>query len=274
MQNAVSAFIIATFGAQLIGMALAGSAAAIGPAPLFVVQSLATLASVLVLVRIPRLPPRPPATTRHRTDLARGLAYAFGAPPVRAVLIAMFGVGVLYIGAWIVLVPLIIRDVHHGDAAAFSAINVCFWGGSVITNLVLMRRRPIVRRGRALLIALANGAIIMALMGLDISFAAFCGLCFLWGLGSGVSLSMGRTIVQEVTPAALRGRTLALFQLGFIGGAPVGALIFGIVGGRLGAQTAMFVPAAAAGLLIAAMALFSVLPRIRAGGQAVAGSYS
>lgn len=265
MQNAVSAFMIATFGAQLIGMAIAASAQWIGPAPLFAVQAVLTVASVIALMRIPRLPLRPPATTRGLADLALGLRYAFGAPAIRATLIAMFCIGLFYVGSFIVLVPLLIRDVHQGEASAFALTNVCFWGGSVATNLILMRRRPIERRGRAMLLAMSSGAVILAAMSLDLPFWGFCMLCFAWGMGAGVSLSMGRTIVQESTPPAYRGRTLALFQLGFIGGAPLGALILGFVAGEIGVQRAMLVPGVCAFVLIAAMALFTSLPRVRRG---------
>lgn len=261
MQRAVGAFTISTFGAQLCGMGIAAAARYVGPAPLFVLEAVFIAVAVALILQTRRLPPRPPVTTRGRADMAEGLRFAFGHEAVRPVLIAMLGVGLFYVGSFIVLIPLLIRDVHDGDALAFALVNVCFWGGSVVSNLVLMRR-PVVRRGRAMLMALTSGACILGLMSLDMPFAAFCGLNVIWGMGAGVSLNMGRTIVQESTPQTLRGRTLALFQLGFIGGAPLGALVLGLLAGEVGPQSAMLAPAIAALALIAAVALFSKLPAV------------
>ncbi len=140
----------------------------------------------------------------------------------------------------------------------------------MISNLALMRW-VIQRRGTALLLSMATGGIILGALSLDLPFWAFCAVGATWGMSAGVSMNMGRTIVQEATPAALRGRTLALYQLGFIGGAPVGALALGLIAGRIGPQASMLVPAIGAGVLIVSLALMSGLTGVRRP-QAEAGS--
>ena len=47
-----------------------------------------------------------------------------------------------------VLIPLQIRDIHHGGAGAFALMNIAFWSGSITSNLILMRTM-VLRRGRA-----------------------------------------------------------------------------------------------------------------------------
>ncbi len=262
MQRAVGAFTIATFGAQLLGMSLAGAARFIGPEPLFIVQAALTLASLFFLLRTMRLPARPPATTRSGADMAEGLRFVRGHGEIRAILLAMLGVGVFYVGSYVVLVPLLTRDVHNGDAIAFAAVNVCFWGGSILSNIFLMRR-PVARRGRAMLLSMSSGAAVLALMALDAPLPVFCLLLFVWGMGAGVSMNMGRTMIQEATPAALRGRVLALYQLGFIGGAPIGALALGFLAAAVGPQNAMLGAAAAGAIVVASLALFTGLRRVK-----------
>lgn len=262
MQGAIGAFTIATFGSQLVGMAMAAFASTIGPAPLFIFQAIFVGLSVAVLCLLPRLPPRAPVTTGRRAHLVEGLAFAVRTPAIRTVLVAMSCVGLFYFAAFIVLIPLQIRDIHHGNAATFALMNMAFWSGSITSNLILMRTM-IQRRGRAMLIALSWGAGVLALMSLPMPYWTFLILCVAWGLGSGVTLNMGRTIVQENTPAQYRGRVLALFQLGFIGGAPVGALVLGFVAAELGPLDAMLVPALGAAALIASLALFTDLRKVR-----------
>ena len=261
MQRAVGAFTIATFGAQLTGMMLAGAARFTGPAPLFILQSVHILASLAFLLRTRRLPPRPPVTTRSGADMAEGIRFVRSHDEIRAILLALLGIGIFYVGSYIVLVPLLTRDVHEGDAIAFAAVNVCFWVGSIFSNMFLMRL-PILRRGRTMLLSMTSGAVVLGLMAFDAPFYVFCALLVVWGMGAGVSLNMGRTMIQQATPPALRGRVLALFQLGFIGGAPIGALALGFVAGAVGPQNAMLAAGACGLIAVAALGGLTGLRRV------------
>ena len=54
-------------------------------------------------------------------------------------------------------------------------------------------------------------------------FVVLIGLCFVWGLGAGITLTQGRTVVQIVSPPTHRARLMSLYQLGLGGGGPIGA---------------------------------------------------
>ncbi|MBI2203427.1 MAG: hypothetical protein HYU41_06205 [Candidatus Rokubacteria bacterium] len=64
-------------------------------------------------------------------------------------------------------------------------------------------------------------------------------------MGAGVVITQGRTIVQLAAVPSHRARILALFQLGFVGGGPVGALAMGYVARLTGVDTATVYPAVA-----------------------------
>ena len=72
----------------------------------------------------------------------------------------------------------------------------------------------------------------------------FALLCLVWGVGAGVTLTQGRTIAQLEAPESHRARVLAIFQLGFAGGAPVGALGMGSLVALTGPRLAAIYPAA------------------------------
>jgi MFS family permease len=74
------------------------------------------------------------------------------------------------------------------------------------------------------------------------------GLIFIWGTGAGVTMTQGRTIVQMAAPPSHRGRVLALFQLGFMGGAPIGAPIVGAIASHHSLTAAMM--AAVLGMIV------------------------
>ena len=60
-----------------------------------------------------------------------------------------------------------------------------------------------------------------------------------------------------------RGRVLAIYQLGFTGGAPLGALLSGFGAEFLGMHTTLVISAGTMLLLVAAMAIFSEISRLK-----------
>ena len=105
--------------------------------------------------------------------------------------------------------------------------------------------------------AVSVGAMILFCMALQPPFLVLNGLCFVWGLGAGITLTQGRTVLQIVAPPTHRARLLALFQLGLGGGGPIGAFIAGTLASVLGLKLAMILPALAMAVLIGMVLAFS-----------------
>ena len=80
--------------------------------------------------------------------------------------------------------------------------------------------------------------------------SVFALICLVWGVGAGVVLTQGRIIVQLETPESHRARALAVFQLGFTGGSPIGALCMGYLAGQVGPRSAVLYPAAAMAVVL------------------------
>ena len=72
-----------------------------------------------------------------------------------------------------------------------------------------------------------------------------------------------RTLYQEAAPQAQRGRVLAVYQLGFMGAAPIGALLSGFLAGAMGALPTLFVFASAMLVVVLAAWGFSEASRMR-----------
>ena len=144
------------------------------------------------------------------------------------VLLINFGIGVFYVGPFMAVLPIVVRDVYHGGAAEIAYINLAFWAGTIVAAFAfagLARRFAL--RGRMVVTAVSVGSVILLGMALQPPFLAFNALCFVWGLGAGVTLTQGRTILQIVAPPTHRARLMSLFQLGIGGGGPIGAFIAG-----------------------------------------------
>ena len=76
-------------------------------------------------------------------------------------------------------------------------------------------------------------------------------------------LEMGasNTLIQSMAPDQLRGRVMAVYSMMFMGMAPLGALMAGVVAGRIGAP--LTVALGGAGCLVAAGLFALWLPQLR-----------
>ena len=258
--RAVAVMTATQFAAQIGGIALGGAAGAIGAPALLLLQAALLAFGGVVALRLPPAPPVAGFATHSRLHAMRdGLLAAAQSPILVPVLIANLAVGVLYVGAFLVILPLIVRDVYGGDSAQLSLVSLGFWGGTIGSTLVQIRLGALRRPGRAIVIALLLGDGVLAAMAWPIAFPAFVALCLVWGLGAGVVMTQARTLVQAAAPETHRARILSLFQLGLMGGAPVGALLIGYLVALTGPHGAAIYPVACMLLVLAGLLVRSRL---------------
>jgi MFS family permease len=258
--RAVAVMTATQFAAQLVGIAVGGSAGTIGAPALLLLQAAVLAFGGIAALRLPAAPPMAGAAARSRLGAMRdGLRAAAESSILVPVLIANLAVGVLYVGAFLVILPLVVRDVYGGGSAQLSLVSLGFWGGTIGSTLVQIRLGALRRPGRAIVVALFLGAGVLAAMAWPSPFPAFVALCLVWGLGAGVVMTQARTLVQSAAPETHRARILSLFQLGLMGGAPVGALLIGYLAALTGPRGAAVYPATCMLLVLAGLLLCSRL---------------
>jgi hypothetical protein len=250
-------------GMQICGILVARQAGA-SPGPYLIAQGL-----VLGLAGVLSFGLQAPKPTGHErsiagavNDLRAGLIYAFRNPVMTPMLISAAYVGIFVIGSFQVLFPLIVRDAYGGSTDMQSdrlgALFASFWSASFVSAVVLSRVKPLERPGRALIASHLVGAIALASFALDKPFWAFSLVTLVWGLAAGVAISMSRTIVQGAASPQFLGRVLAVYSMGFMGGAPIGSALVGFAASEMGPRTAALIPAI--GLAAAALALALTTP--------------
>ncbi|MDP4911784.1 MAG: hypothetical protein NWR09_07835, partial [Pseudomonadales bacterium] len=74
---------------------------------------------------------------------------------------------------------------------------------------------------------------------------------FIFGMSGGVAMSMGRTIMQEAAPEALRARVMSVFSLANMGGLPLGAVALGYCAAAFGPLNCLLI--AVAGVWLTAL---------------------
>jgi MFS family permease len=128
--------------------------------------------------------------------------------------------------------------------------------------LYLASRHSVVGLGRAMMIAtLLFGA---GLMAFGLSNHLWLSLLILPVVGGGMMVEMAatNTIIQTIVEERFRGRVMALLAMAFLGTAPIGSLLAGVLADRIGAQRTVFI----GGVLcvIASFWFARQLPRLRA----------
>jgi MFS family permease len=267
IQRAVALAMSGQFLGQVVGFQLGGLPAEyIGAWPLLMLQSALLAFAVFTTSRLPSVLPSPREHARRQPfkDVKEGFLAVLKHDRIRPVLMLMFFSGILFMGVFMVLFPILIRDVYHGSSREIGNVMASFFGGIGISSFVLSRLKPIRRQGRAIMLAMCTGSIVMVMIHFNPPIWGVYLLALGWGLAAGVSMSQSRAIVQESASDALRARMLAGFNLGTMGGGPIGAILTGYVIRWVGPLDAVLVPCSLMVVLWSAIFFFTPLWRIEA----------
>jgi MFS family permease len=280
VQQAVGMATLAQFGGQIAGMAAAAAAPVVGLTTLLFGQAaMMTLAAGAALKIRPR-PAGPPRTREGGalgfifSEISVGFRAAAASPVIAPVILGAVGMGICFMGAFSVLLPLIVESYFPRDlagsaqakiATALGVFSITFWIGSILSTTVLIRFGDLQRKGRVYLAALFSGACVLILCSLPMPFWLLCVLNFVWGLGGGVAMTLGRGLVQRYSPPDKLARILSIFTLGNMGAAPAGAVLYGVLAHAIGPRAAILFPGLGMLVIVAAVALRSQLWRLDEG---------
>lgn len=249
-------------GARLVGPALAALfLTAVGPAICFLFNALSYIA-VLLSLRSMRVTPRerPTSVVGVSRKLYEGFLYVSGFAPIRAILLLVALVSMAGT-SYSVLLPLIAAQTLGGDKGTFGALTIASGLGALCGAAFLATRTTVVGLGRWIAFApllLAGG---LAVLGFsDTLWLSLVALVFV-GFGMMVQMGSSNILVQTLVDEDKRGRVMSFYTMAFVGFAPIGSLLAGIIAGNFGLSTTLYAGAiscGAGGLLFG-----SQLPRLR-----------
>ena len=261
VMRAVTGNTIAQFGAQALGMAVAGAARWFGSVPALAIQATFVGVGRIATRRLPERAAPPASPGIAPGDFFSGLRFVLGSD-LRAVLALVCGIGLTFNGSYYVLLPLLVRDVYGGDVSGVSLLLAMFPLGTIGGSLLLLARGGIRRKGRGLAASLAAAAACLVVAGRALPFPALVALTLCWGLAGAVFLNTSRTLFQERAPGTERARVLAVNQLGFTATGPVGALLSGFAAARFGPENALAIFGLGMLVLVGAVTLLSNITRM------------
>jgi MFS family permease len=170
-----------------------------------------------------------------------------------------FAVGVFFAGTYMVILPLMVRDLYAGSASGIALVFAANMLGTCTTIVFLIRRGGVARPGRALLATGVISCLVLSLLHFQLPEWLFYLVVYGWGMCGGISMTMSRAIVQEAAPETHRARLMSVYSLGMMGGMPIGSLLLGWCVGQFGARNAVLVPVLGMACVIALLLLTSRL---------------
>jgi MFS family permease len=226
----IAVAMLTQWGMQAVGALLGASARFIG-----IEVALALHASLLALGVLPLL--GLPASHREPSaahpggrlhELVAGLREVATSPVLLPPFLLVTAVGLFFIGPFMVVFPVLIRNYYGGGVGELGLVNSSFSVGTILGSFVVLGRGGLRRRGRAQIVVLGISASCIGVVGLGVSYPVALLAVVSWGCFAAVFMNAGRGVFQEHATPAHRGRVLAVYTLGFMGSSGlVGAPVFG-----------------------------------------------
>lgn len=247
---------------RIVGPSIGGVViAAVGEGWCFLADAIsyiAVIASLLAMTVRPR--ERPPREKSALGELADGFRYVSRFLPVRSALTLLALVSLLGM-PYTVLMPAIATKQLHGGANTLGFLMTASGVGALTGALYLAARRTVLGLGRAMYsAAMVFG---LGLMLFSLSHVLWLSLLILPIVGAGMMITMAstNTIVQTVVEEHLRGRVMAFYTMAFLGTAPIGSLLAGVIAERIGSENTILL--GGLGCVLAGGWFALRLPRLR-----------
>lgn len=229
LQSAVAQSTFVQFGAQSLGFLLIGLFIYVGLPALLLIQ-MVMFAVAAWFIRLSQPSGVGLSGGRHdsRQSIWSGLRVVWRHPKLLPLMVIVGATGFIGFGAYLVAMPIIAREVYAAGAGFYAGMQLSFAFGVLLSNFIYMRlvggfRRP----GRVLLMSLFARGWIMVVIGLGVSVYAVFPLVGVWGMFSGISISLGRVMTHGEAPESHRSRVVSIYQLALLGTAPLGAWVCG-----------------------------------------------
>jgi MFS family permease len=262
LQNAIALNSSMFNGARIVGPAVAGVlVAVVGEGWCFFANAVSYIAVIasLLLMRVSSTAPnaRPPSIWAH---VAEGFRFVLRSRPI-VVLLLLLGFVSLMGTPYSVLMPIIADQTFHAGSRGLGLLMGASGVGAFIGALTLARRVGLHGYGRT--IGLAAMACGLSLMAFSMVRYFWLGVALLLPVGFAMMTQMAasNTLIQSMIPNSLRGRVMAVYSMMFMGMAPIGALLAGVLAGWLGATATIAIGGAFC--FLAGAAFLSRLPHLR-----------
>ena len=267
LMNAIALNSSMVNGARILGPAIAGLlVSVVGEGWCFFINGLSFLAVLGGLLAM-RLAPWTPADSHGRSALghvAEGFSFVARTGPIRALLL-LLGLVSLMGMPYSILMPIFADQILHGGPRGLGLLMGASGVGALLGALTLATRQGV--RGLGRWVALGSAAFGLSLIAFSASRTFWLSVALMVPAGFSIMVQMAasNTLIQAMVPDRLRGRVMAVYSMMFMGMAPFGALLAGLLAKTLSAPTTVALGGLAC--ILAALTFWLRLPALRDEGR-------
>ena len=239
---------------RIIGPAVAGIlVASIGEGWCFFANGVSYIAVIAGLLLM-TVEAHQPATRKGSplADVVEGFRFVMASAPIHHLMIML---GILSVTGmpFAVLMPIFAGQILHGGARGLGILMGASGVGALGGALLLATRESVKGLGRWVAISAGTFGASLIAFAASRSFWVSCALLLPVGFAMMVEMGSSNTLIQTMSPDRLRGRVMSVYSMMFMGMAPFGAVLSGVIAAHWGA------PATVAGggvICMAAAAVF------------------
>ena len=267
LPNAIALNSSAVNAARVVGPAVAGVlVAAVGEGWCFLLNGLSFAAVIAALLAMRLGPRQAGAAARPLRAVADAFAFVRAHPPVRDLLLLLGLVSVVGM-PYAVLMPVFADRILHGGSGAMGLLLGATGIGALAAALLLASRASARGLGRWVAASAAGFGVALVAFSASRSLLLSSGVLLFAGFFMMMQMAASNTLLQVLSPDALRGRIMAFYSMMFMGMAPFGALGAGTTAERLGAPWTVAIGGVVS--LVGGIVFALRLPALRQGAQAL-----
>jgi MFS family permease len=236
LPNAIALNSTMVNGSRIIGPSIGGVViAAVGEGWCFMIDAISYLAVIIALLAM-HVPDKAHRRAEGKVleELRAGFSYVSQSVPMRSALLLLALVATMGM-PYSVLMPAIATDSLHGGPHTLGFLMTASGLGALAGALYLASRNSVLGLGRAIVVAtIAFG---VGLMAFSQSRLLWLSMLLLSVVGGGmmVETASTNTILQTIVDEHMRGRVMSFYTMAFLGTAPLGSLLAGVLADRIGA---------------------------------------
>src|SRR5829696_1438227 len=217
-------------GNQLVGPALGALVFSLGMVWPFVLTVVCIAVGVVLVSRIGTPPGavREHVDTHVRQDIADGVRWVVGNPPVRTLALIIVVFNVTWAAPWSVLVLWALERVGI-DEAGFGLLTTAAALGGLLGTFCYGRLEKMVPLATLMRSVLLAEVVFHLAMALTTSPWAAYPLMFFFGFYAFVWGTLSQAVRQRAVPSELQGRVGSVYMICVIGGMLVGSLLGGVI---------------------------------------------
>lgn len=223
-------------GARMVGPAVAGVlVATVGEGWCFLLNAVSYLAVIAGLLSMTvEVQARVPLPGSALASILDGFRYVRRIRPIRTLLL-LLGLVSLMGMPYAVLMPIFADRILHGGPRGLGLLMGASGFGALIGAVTLAKKNGIRGLGRWIAFSAAGFGLGLILFSLSRNFLFSMALLVPVGFSMMIEMAASNTLIQSLVRDEFRGRVMAVYAMMFMGMAPFGSLLAGMLAHRIGA---------------------------------------